>query len=160
MSINILTLCRGISNNILHYHKVPWIQLAKHCYIILQLTVSFSKTLRKYILTWNINEENNCLKYGPVCVVELLLHEEKCNYENRKLSEYESLKNMFFWAYMYSICFWFSASIKEQCPQSTCSNTNIWKTLHWLNLYKLYKRSVILKILTFFGQYQMCACAW
>ena len=25
-----------------------------------------------------MNEENNCLKYEAECVVELLLHEEKC----------------------------------------------------------------------------------
>ena len=56
-----------------------------------------------------MNEENNSLKYDPLCVVELLLHEEKCIYENGRLSGFESLKHMFFWAYMYSIlCLFFS----------------------------------------------------
>jgi len=40
-------------------------------------------------------EENNCSKYDPVCVVELLLH-EKYIYENGRLSGFESLKHMFF----------------------------------------------------------------
>lgn len=38
--------------------------------------------------------EEKCLKYDLVCVVELLLHEEKCSYENGKFSVFESLKNM------------------------------------------------------------------
>jgi hypothetical protein len=98
-----LTLCGEISNKVLHYHRVPWTQRGKHCYIILQLTVSFNKTLRKYIVTWNMNEENNCLKYDTVCVVELLLREEKCIYESGRLSGFESLKHMLFWAQIYSI---------------------------------------------------------
>jgi len=40
------------------------------------------------------------LKYDPVCVVELLLHKEKCIYENGRLSGFESLTHMFFRAYM------------------------------------------------------------
>jgi len=104
-----LTLCHGIRNKVLHYHRVPWIHLGKHCYIILQLTVSFSKTLRKCIVTWNVNEWNNCMKYDPVCVVELLLHGEKCISENDRLCGFGSLTNMFFWAYMYPIlCLIFS----------------------------------------------------
>jgi hypothetical protein len=43
-----------------------------------------------------MNEENNSLKYDPLCVVEMLLHEEKCIYENGRLSGFESLKYMFF----------------------------------------------------------------
>jgi len=111
-----LTLCRGISNKVLHYHRVPWIQLGKHCYIILQLTVTFNKTLRKCIVTWNMNEEK-CLKYDPVYVVELLLHEEKCSYENGKLSEFESLrKHVILSMHVLKFYVCFSAAIKEQCP--------------------------------------------
>ena len=102
-----LTLCRGISNKVLHYHRVPWIQLGKQCYIMLQLKVSYNKTLSKCIVTWNMNEENNSLKYDPVCVIQLLLQEEKCIYENDRLSGFGSLKHMFFRAYVLNFVFVF-----------------------------------------------------
>jgi len=63
-----------------------------------------------------MNEENNNLKYDPVCVVELLLHEEKCIYENGRLSGFESLKHMSFEHTCTECCVCFSASITEQCP--------------------------------------------
>jgi hypothetical protein len=61
--------------------------------------------------------EEKCLKYDPVCVVELLLHEKKCSYENGKLSVFEFLKkhvllNMH--VFKFYVCF--LAAIKEQCP--------------------------------------------
>ena len=63
-----------------------------------------------------MNEEK-CLKYDPVYVVELLLHEEKCSYENGKLSEFESLrKHVILSMHVLKFYVCFSAAIKEQCP--------------------------------------------
>ena len=60
--------------------------------------------------------KKKCLKYDPVCVVELLLHEEKCSYENDEFSVFESLKNMYIWACMCYFKFVIQLQPKNSAP--------------------------------------------